>query len=77
MIKVWDVSQDKLECFRVLKGHTKGVRCVNLSTSGARFASGSEDHDVRVWSISQEKCWHVFSGHKDIVSAVALDKEND
>jgi len=38
------------------KGHTQEVTCLSVSLDGLTLASGSKDHDVRIWHIKSRQC---------------------
>lgn len=38
------------------KGHTERIRSITMSPSGEYFATGSDDHTVRVWEVSSGRC---------------------
>ena len=48
-LRVWDL--DSGECIRVLKGHTRSVKCVVIAPDGKRCVSASGDMTLRVWDI--------------------------
>lgn len=38
------------------KGHSDAVRCLSFHPAGELFASGSEDHSIRIWEVSSGRC---------------------
>jgi WD40 repeat protein len=56
---------------RTLRGHTSGVQSVSCDPAGRRFASGNDDHMVRVWDAESGACLAELKGHEDIVFCVA------
>ncbi len=49
-IKLWD-TQRQIEIAE-LKGHTKGVTSVSLSSDGQSLVSGSKDKTITLWERS-------------------------
>lgn len=47
-VLVYDAKEGEL--LHSLKGHTGAVYCVDYSHDGERFASGSEDNCIIIWS---------------------------
>jgi WD40 repeat protein len=54
----------------VLSGHQGPVWSVALSPDGVQVASGSADHDVRVWDAHTGESLHVLERHRGWVYAV-------
>jgi WD40 repeat protein len=51
VVNVWDSHSGKL--LRSFRGHTGLVSCVAFSRDGRRLYSGSRDHTVKVWDVTQ------------------------
>ena len=56
----------------ILKGHSKTVESVVMSTDGRRAVSGSGDWTVRLWNLETGRLMRLFEGHSGLVYAVAL-----
>ena len=52
------------------KGHTQEVTCLSVSLDGLTLASGSMDHDVRIWHIKSRQCIKVIP-HKGTVTTLS------
>jgi len=50
MLWQWSVASNSVECVSVCKGHERGVDSVSVSPDGQRFATGSWDTMLKVWS---------------------------
>lgn len=50
-------------------GHTSTVNCLSVSLDGLTLASGSADHDVRLWHVKSRQCTRVIN-HKGPVNYV-------
>ncbi|XP_068645365.1 putative E3 ubiquitin-protein ligase LIN-1 [Aristolochia californica] len=54
-IKMWDTGRRALRLIQEVRGHTKAVTCLTISSSGDKLYSGSLDKTIRVWSIEPEE----------------------
>lgn len=52
MLWSWDISRNSVECIVTCRGHEKGVECLSVSADALRFATGSWDTNVCLWSTS-------------------------
>lgn len=50
MIWKWSFEANSVECVSVCKGHERGIDSVDVSPNGQRFATGSWDTMLKVWS---------------------------
>lgn len=50
MIWQWNIDSNAVECISVCKGHERGVDSVCVSPDAQRFATGSWDTMLKVWS---------------------------
>ncbi|GBE59634.1 coatomer beta [Babesia ovata] len=81
-IKFWGVSPDAMDRRHsnqpspkpsfTLKGHTRGVNCIEFSTimSNPYIISGGEDTTIRVWDYQTKLCLQVLSHHTQPVTCV-------
>uniref|UniRef100_A0A146M840 Ribosome biogenesis protein WDR12 homolog n=1 Tax=Lygus hesperus TaxID=30085 RepID=A0A146M840_LYGHE len=51
MIWEWDVDENTVRCTDVCKGHIRSVDSVAVAPDGNRFASGSWDKMLKIWSL--------------------------
>jgi pre-rRNA-processing protein IPI3 len=49
------------------KGHSAGVTCLSISLDSLTLASGSDDHDVRIWHVKSRQCTRVIT-HKGAIT---------
>ena len=59
----------------VLSGHTDEVKCVEFSSDGILFVSGSNDRTVKLWDMQTGGVVKTFSGHADWVRCVSISKD--
>ena len=55
-----------------LKGHSRRVQAVALSTDGATIVSGSHDGTVRVWDVQTQGEKLTLTGHTGRIMSVAF-----
>nr|NP_001260363.1 uncharacterized protein Dmel_CG6724, isoform B [Drosophila melanogaster]AGB92898.1 uncharacterized protein Dmel_CG6724, isoform B [Drosophila melanogaster] len=84
MLWQWNVGSNSVECVSVCKGHERGVDSVSVSPDGLRFATGSWDTMLKVWSAELDDAVEgsskrmkesgtpkiTLQGHRESVSAV-------
>ena len=68
-LQLWDVAN--WELIRILKARNRPVLCATFSPDGKLIASGSDDPDVRVWSVEGEVL-EVLRGHWRCCRTVAF-----
>ena len=56
-----------------LLGHTHDVSSVAFSADERTLASGSHDHTIKLWNISDRKLRATLKGHTDFVTSVAFN----
>ncbi|BFZ63720.1 hypothetical protein YB2330_004852 [Saitoella coloradoensis] len=85
-VRVWDIrltvehGEDGLhipnpnfgECVRELRGHARGLACVEVSPDGRYIVSGGNDQKIKIWSASTGECLHTLSGHSLLVRTLHL-----
>ncbi|GFY74702.1 ribosome biogenesis protein WDR12 homolog [Trichonephila inaurata madagascariensis] len=50
----WNENTNAVDCIHVCKGHERSVDCVAVSEDTKRFATGSYDQMVKIWSTDNE-----------------------
>jgi cytochrome c len=68
-IAIWTPGRQQPD--RVFEGHTAPIVSLAVSPDGARLASASWDHTVRVWSLA-DGAQQVLEGHAQNVNGVAF-----
>lgn len=53
MLWVWNVPRNSVDCVVTCRGHDKGIECLAVSADANRFATGSWDNNVCLWSTSK------------------------
>lgn len=89
-IKVWNISesisssstmtQSALMPYLNLNGHSGTIRCLHLDGQLNRLFSGSADHSIKAWDLSnygldwsRVTCKMTFLGHTDTVRCLQVD----
>lgn len=57
------------------EGHTDLVRCVAFSYDGKFLATGSNDHSIKVWNISEKSLCYQLEGHTSNVKCICFSPE--
>ncbi|KAJ3022699.1 hypothetical protein HKX48_005469 [Thoreauomyces humboldtii] len=60
-IRVWNT--DTLECIKVLTGHSRCVRGIQMDDT--KIVSGSMDRSLRIWNLKTFQCIRVLEGHAE------------
>jgi len=60
-----------------VKGHFDEVLACAVSPNGKYLISGGKDRMVRVWDIHNRKQIQTFLGHKDSITDICFDRDND
>jgi len=68
-VAIWTLGRQQPD--RVFEGHVAPIVSLAVSPDGARLASASWDHTVRIWSLS-DGAQQVLEGHSQNVNAVAF-----
>lgn len=69
MLWQWNIGKNSVECITVCKGHERGVDCVNVSPDASRFATGSWDTMLKIWSTD-------INAREDTSNHVKADKSS-
>lgn len=79
----WDLEAQKKLFYkgekhnRTIAGHFDEPLCLAISPNGKYLVSGGKDRVVRIWDIHSQKQIQSFIGHRDSITAVKFDREND
>ncbi|PIN26412.1 WD40 repeat-containing protein [Handroanthus impetiginosus] len=71
-ILVWMINEGEMEVVEALKGHTKSILC--LAVTSEFLCSGSADKTVRIWrGVGKSySCLAVLEGHKGPIKCIAV-----
>jgi len=75
-VKVKAEAKQKTYLVDTLTDHEAGINTMALSDDGAILASGSDDHTVRLWTTTTDRCEcvGVLVGHDDYVNCVLIEE---
>ena len=62
---------------RPLAGHQTEAWALAFSPDGSLLASGSDDHDIKLWDVDSERELLTLHGHSQTVTALAFFQEGD
>ncbi|KAK7027301.1 WD repeat-containing protein 12 [Halocaridina rubra] len=54
VVWVWQSDTNTVECVSECRGHSQSVECIAVSPSTKRFATGSWDNLLKIWSLSRK-----------------------
>ena len=81
-VRVWDIQGGKE--VRCLRGHTAGIRCLDISADGKYAASGGsgypgdeKDCAIRIWEISTGSEVARYVGHSKAIRSVRFNPSGD
>lgn len=74
-LKVWQLGSSRANF--TLKGHQRGVNCVDYYPGSDKpyLISGADDNTVRIWDYQNKTCVQVLQGHTNNVTAVCFHHE--
>lgn len=50
MLWEWNIESNSVDCVYTCKGHERGIDCVDINPDGTKFATGSWDTMLKIWS---------------------------
>ncbi|WP_242045324.1 WD40 repeat domain-containing protein [Anabaena catenula] len=62
-------------CVNTLYGHSDQIFSVAVNPDGKTFASGSADHNIKVWNIETGEIIHTLTGHSNYVRSVTFSPD--
>lgn len=69
-VRIWNAETGV--CISELRGHTRGVRCIQFDS--AKLISGGMDSTLKIWSWRTGQCIRTLEGHRDSVISLCFDK---
>ncbi len=84
---LWDMAESKATALNstakakaldaILSGHTDDIYAVAFTADSQRVVTGSFDHTLRLWQVSDGKLLATLTGHTDKVYSVAISPQQD
>ena len=61
---------------QTLDEHDSAINCMVLSNDGSVLATGSDDHNIRLWSAKSTpvECLSVLTGHADYITHILIEE---
>jgi WD repeat-containing protein 86 len=61
---------------QTLTDHESSINCMALSGDGSVIATGSDDHNIRLWSAKTTpvECLSLLSGHADYITHIIIEE---
>ena len=70
---LWDLKKQTL---LRLQGHTKVIDAVAFTSDSKRVVTGSFDHSLRLWNVSNGKLISTLKGHTDKIRSIAISPQD-
>ncbi|EGF98333.1 uncharacterized protein MELLADRAFT_51043 [Melampsora larici-populina 98AG31] len=70
-IRVWNLETK--ETMNVLKGHTRGIRCLQFDKS--KLITGAMDGNLKIWNWRTGECMRSIQAHEEGVVCLKFDEE--
>lgn len=69
-------GRDRDWLLQTLDEHESAINCMALSNDGSVIATGSDDHNIRLWSAKTNpvECLTVLIGHSDYITSIIIDE---
>lgn len=69
-VRIWNAETG--QCVSILRGHTRGVRCLQFDS--VKLITGGMDAKIKLWNWKTGKCLRTLEGHSDSVISLCFDK---
>lgn len=73
-LRIWDLTRLTGACLPDSQKLSK-IDCMAMSADGARVATGSKDHSVKLWDAATGECLRVLKGHESPVTDIAISND--
>lgn len=70
-VRIWNAESG--QCVSILRGHTRGVRCLQFDS--VKLITGGMDAKIKLWNWKTGKCLRTLEGHRDSVISLCFDKQ--
>ncbi|CAF2057648.1 unnamed protein product [Rotaria magnacalcarata] len=69
-------KHDRDWLLQTLDEHESAINCMTLSSDGSVLATGSDDHNICLWSAKTTpvECLGVLTGHVDYITSILIDE---
>jgi WD40 repeat protein len=71
-------GRDRDWLLQTLDEHESAINCMALSIDGSVLATGSDDHNIRLWSAKTNpvECLGVLHGHTDYITHILIEESH-
>ena len=73
-MRIWDLEEKIEEA--VLRGHTKYVSSIVITSNNKYIVSGSWDKTLIIWNFQDKTKYAILQGHSYAVTSLALTSDN-
>jgi molecular chaperone DnaK (HSP70) len=69
------INWDSLTCLYHIQGYCQGVTSVAISPDGTILATGTQDHEIRLWNLATGRPLAVLTAHQGGVTSLAISPD--
>jgi WD40 repeat protein len=74
-IKIWDLKSG--ECLKTLKGHSKTISSVLISSSGKYLISTDISNMIKIWSAENTTCLRTIKVYDEDITSIIISKDDN
>ena len=74
-LRIWNMQTKAQES--VLRGHTKEISSLQVTSDSKLIISGSLDGQIKVWDLAGQKLLYSLACHRDYISSLVVSSDNE